>query len=415
MPRVFNYGFFFSAYHSIEPALLLVALLLWQPPWKRTTRNALALGLILGAMQWVKFGTCFVFGAAIIVVDFASVFRAGCTKAIFKQWIATYVFIAIGFLILEGALVSACAMLLPHPVAADTLWPSYMLQNYAGSFSSDQRHPQWGGMAMFLTQQLGPLASIVLVLLTAYWYVTNRMSAFQGGDADRAGVFLIAGSLYIIGLFTIFAQVWLIYGFVWILALAGAYAVSILRPLWAVLALASWSFCLAVNLKSLNSRFLPPGVASRELPNGERLWITEKAQREVRELDAFMKQGTSTRPEEPRFLLFPDVGGLYVYLQLPLPIRTDWLMPGLVRPYDEAEMISVLPSLSGVVVWSSDRANSPITASPATWTQTPQSSLGPAFSKKLEEKMGEATQIDEQFWMIPIRTGRQPLNGGSAE
>ena len=70
-PGAFTNNYWAASYISIERTLLVCAVLCWKPQGQRTKKRAYVIGIILGAMQWTRFGPACVMGAAICIVDIA--------------------------------------------------------------------------------------------------------------------------------------------------------------------------------------------------------------------------------------------------------------------------------------------------------------------------------------------------------
>ena len=404
-PGPFTHGYCEFAYPCVERTLLLCLLLCWEAVPRRSSRRALLLGLFLGAMQWTKFGTAFAAGAAVGLVDLAFLGRAGLPRELVRRWFRTSLCILAGFVALEGTLAICCFSLLPGLIAMDVLWPSYMVQNYAGSVDPSSRWPHWFGLSFFLTRELGLLLSLGLVLLVAWRLVGRRQSPTSAWSEGQEGRFLLGGVFFIVGLFTTFQHVILIYSFAWIFALAGAPAFSRLKPLWMALLLVGWSFCLALNLKLLNPREIPLGVAARSYPPIGKLWVDEPTDRRVRMVDETLRalDHHVAKGEQPSVLMLPELDGLYYYLSIEPATRCVYFMPGLVRPYDERKLIDSLSRTSAVVVWDVQKTWTQIPTNPAQWTHFGQNPFSPAFCHLLQQRLGEPIRIDATCWVIPLQ------------
>src|SRR6266404_7190925 len=162
LPGSFTAGYPETIYYGFERAGLLLAVILWRPAVTATFTRALLLGLCLGFLQTIKFGSCFVLGLAIIAVDVGLLCRTGMTRETLTRWARSNVAILLGFAVVEATLAVVAFASMPEMMAKDFLWPSYMLEGYSSYVTAGTRGFQWMGVRFFVVRQLGPVCALLM-------------------------------------------------------------------------------------------------------------------------------------------------------------------------------------------------------------------------------------------------------------
>ena len=270
------------------------------------------------------------------------------------------------------------------------------------------RWPGWYGLSYFLTRELGLIISLALASLTAWCFVPKQASSSSTLIDDQDGNFLIAGTFFIVGLCTTFKHTGHMYSCAWLLALVGVPLFRQMRPVGMITLLFGWSFCLALNLKMLNPHLVPRDVTAYQFQDGSRLWLNKKTARRVELLTGMLKPGSTARSHfgDGSVLMLPELGGLYFFLGIEPSQRTSWFLPGFVRPYDELDLRRSLANTSLVVVWDLQKTWDQLPLDPTVWTHFLQNPFSPAFSQKLEDRLGVPIRIDEQCWVVPLKPER---------
>ena len=87
LPGSFTAGQLYALYPVCERLLLLFVALAWVDPRMRSPRRAVVLGVLLGAMQWVKFGGAFMAGGALLIADLLVLGGALLDPAMRRRWL----------------------------------------------------------------------------------------------------------------------------------------------------------------------------------------------------------------------------------------------------------------------------------------------------------------------------------------
>src|SRR3954452_9809907 len=140
-------GYTGTPYIPVERALMLAIVLAWRPPATRSRTSAIALGVLIAALQTVKFGPALAMAGAVAIGDVVVKIRdRGTVRLLLRAAALTFGAALAGELLL---VVVTRATLSPE-IAADVLWPSYLLQAYSGA----ARWPAWYGSRKFVGRDL---------------------------------------------------------------------------------------------------------------------------------------------------------------------------------------------------------------------------------------------------------------------
>lgn len=395
-------------YVSWERILLLAIALAWKPPEQRTGWYAVTQGGLLGSLQLIKFGSAFVAGAALLLVDLFYLREFAATRSSRRHWLVVNLILLAAFAVVEGGWIGAAFSFLPHQIAWDAIWPFYMLESYASYVIGADRWPRWQNAGYLLVAQL---PAVTAVLLVAYSAVREARSGRVGtllGDRGFGG-FAFLAVFFFIGLTIYFQHVWHIYQYLWAIMLAAGWAIRYARlPLQAAL-LALWLPAFAVSAKALLPRQPAAALVLETFPNGDKIWLEPRVRTQLAALREYLVTLTPATSSDLRVLFFPDAGGLHHFLKSPPGMRFFWFTGGgLVQKGDEAQFSSDFSALDAVVVFFKQPRNRSPGSDPAEWSRELFSK--PAFGSDLNQAMrsvlADPVRIDDQCWVFPVqRTG----------
>ena len=377
-PGVFYSGLINNVAYPLEPIFMLAIVLLWREPGWQDWRRALLIGLCLGAMQGVKFGTGLVFGASLAVVELLSWYQARFDAGMGRRLLRHNLVVLGGFLLMEGVWIAVTLANVPPAIARDVLWPFYVYKNYA-SYAGEFRYPRWLNLGYFVGVQMAPCVSAAASL----WWLGARFfrragtasstvgppSIFSLTDPGNVDAILILLVYYLLANLFLFKNVWHYYVYVWILTLGGVYLVIQPRKIirWAALAL--WAGNLALFAR-FNIHGPDPSLYPLTLDDGEQLWVKRERHAQITGLIDYLRAGYARVDGKNRPVVFyPLGGGYYPLFHLPHQGRPSWFMVGLIRPYDDPDMANLARSARWVV--KDRKLGAPVSPDPAAWDNDP--------------------------------------------
>ena len=396
-------GAYLQPYGGLERIVLLAIALSWRPLIQRTNVRNLALGLLLGCLPWIKFGSAFVAGAALLIADvIVLIWRRELRFNQAKTIVAAFAWILGGFLIGQGALVLYAMLTLPAEIAKDVLWPAFMLGNYSGYVTSDIRFLHWQNRGYFLGAQLPIVAAIGLVLFLI-WRLVPRNGAPAHDDsapsrADAAGGFLFLFFFWFVGLAGYLAHVWLIMGYAWLLMPGAGYAIAQLRPRMRLAALCFWLPCFALTARALLPGPTRDGANPVQFRNGETLWLDATWQKRVPMLADILQEQCGP-PDQPNrgVMAFTTTAGVAHYFGYPVMTRQSWFMPGFVRPYDERAIRESLPRTGALILFLEKPVAQPFSANANEWGFGPL--FSPELAREISSSFAEPRELDPLCWV----------------
>ena len=359
--------------YPLEKIPLVAVALLWREPRRQLWWRALLLGICLGGMQGIKFGTGIVLGMALALVELFSWYRSGADIETGRIVLRNNLAVLGGFLLVQSVWVGLALASLPRAIAHDVLWPTYMYANYAAF--KNQHYPGWYGRDFFVCVEMIPLLGIVGSL----WWLGKRLSrrrtpvppAPGAVELQNGGGILILLVFYVLASFILFKGNWHFFSFAWVPVLGGVYL--LLQPVRAVrrAVVVLWGAGLG---RFLLIYFLPatPLLFPVQLDDGERLWVSAASRHEITNVLAAARAPMPAGPgagKMPPVVFYPLGAGYHVFFHVPRQGRNTWYAPGLVRPYDEAR-IAELARTARWVVRPYHPPEGPITPDPATWDRT---------------------------------------------
>jgi hypothetical protein len=312
-------GYISAFYMPIDRVVILAALLAWQPPSHRSTLRGVVLGTFPVVMQLLRFGPGIVLLAAIILVDTLALWTEP-PPAVLRVWLRTVGLMTV--VSLAGELVIAiCAITtLPHDVAVDLIWPSYLRAAYP---AWSARWPTWNGSRLLVAQYANPIAGAVLSLGSAALIFSRRESL-------RGARFLLAPLLFLLGMFSFFRTVDHFRQFAWMLTIGALPALS----RWRAARMAAILLWIPVFAVVVRTAFRPGAPDSVEVVStaGWRLTTSQsdaiRIERLRHAIDALVSRGRTA------VVFYPNGSGFYVAYGYEPPGRTVWFFPRFVRPYE---------------------------------------------------------------------------------
>ena len=391
-------------YVSWERLLLLAIALAWKLPQQRTRWYAVAQGGLLGFLQLNKFGSAFVAGAALVLVDLFYVREFATTRSSRRQWLITNLILLASFALVEGGWIVAAFRFLPNQIAWDTIWPYYMLESYASYVIGADRWPRWQNAGYFVVAQLPAIAALFLFAYSVFRHASRRTPTAVFSGERAFGGFAFLAAFFLIGLTIYFRHVWHIYQYLWMIIPAAGWAIRDARlPLQAAL-LALWLPAFAMSVKGLLPRQPAAELVLETFPSGDKVWLEPVVQKRLAALHAYLLTLESPASSGPRILLFPDAGGLHHFFRAPARTRFFWFTGSLVQKHDEARFLEDFSSLDAVVVFFPQPQKSPPAPDPLAWSR--QLFSRPAFGEELNRsiaaRLAEPLMIDERCWVFPV-------------
>lgn len=295
--------------------------------------RAWLVGLLVGVLQWVRFGPHAVAFLAVAWLEGWSLRAAG---AVGREWwrqmggwlgraLLAYGGMALGLAAYYGAV-------LPWPGVVEQLWPVHMSAHYAATYT--QRWPDWPGWPG-LAQVWLPVLAGLAGLLAWFWHRRRPAPATEPPrDAALAG--LVFGPLYwAIGVVVLFRNDYTLTGHLWLvwpgLAVAWHLAPAKRRIALGVLLLPAL-LGHGAGLWRTQQEELAWHAEPRVMPNGQRLWFRTGEARRFAELGAAI----GGNPAGTKLAVFIAGGGVHYFYGTQRVGRHWWYLPGFVRPWEAA-------------------------------------------------------------------------------
>ena len=392
-------GFQSSPYIPLERTLLLTAALCWAPPATRSPGRAVAMGVAFGVWQGVRFGGGIFAGVAVVVVDALAIWRGGGS---FRRWIGSLLLTLAGFLVMQGGWALWAFATLPPDLARDALWPVFVLETYAAWVTPSERWPMWGGVGMFLGQQLTLVAGAIAGVVMSAVVASSRRAAVGRGDGGLA--LLIPFVFFLLGSVVFFRQAYHFYQFGWALVFPLAWLASRGR-VWSVGVAAILLPCFALDLKAQLLSPRDPTLEPLALPNGETVWLAPELRRSVLALDAVLDRAG---PAAGGVVFVPMAAGLQHFYDLPTPLRQPWILRGFVRPYDEAELVRDVAGARAVVVLATVGVS--LHSDPCRWFTTVSNPFRGPICETIAPLLERPVPAGSHFLVFPVKRARGALD-----
>jgi hypothetical protein len=331
-------GYTSNAYIPLEKICLLVAMLLWTPPTRRSLGRAAAMGAVLGVWQAVKFGGAVFMVPAILLADgiYLVATRRATDVAVLRALALRTAVMGGVLLAVEAVRVGVLYATLPAEVAFDAAWPAYLVQAYDTLPDFMYMRNSW---KYFLERAQTGAIPILLALAGLAWSIPRARRSDEGHE-DLAGCLTLSLGLFFYAFASLryFAHVPLFLQYFWCALLGGALFLDRLKlPVRAIIALllTPGLFYVARNIY-----WTPRAeeVESYRTPSGDVLYLHPADARRVEALYEAIPEGESGKL--PVLFAARDLtgSGFVTLFGLRAPLRTHWFIPGFVRPYDEEEL-----------------------------------------------------------------------------
>lgn len=325
-------GFNCGPHVAVE--VMLAAMVTWTiASWVRTARFgwAVVFGLLLGALQLVRFGPHAV--AGVVGVTVMAIGARGMDRRAWRRQVTVAIAGgAVGYLVVFIPYASWLLWRLPPVMAREQLWPIHMLQHYAQMFS--ERWPSidsWGEFVRLVV----PLLLGVFVAIAAAVRVLRQPSLERRPDVAA----MIFPSWYAVALvFGLTHSGYAVIAYAW-LALVSVVAVGAFgrRLHWAMAALLvplAWN-----NVQNFHALVVREHTLHAEpvrMPNGEALWFTQTGAQQFAALDRCLADDEARHSGQPRHLVtFLAGGGVYHFFARDRIGRHWWFLPEFVRPWEQ--------------------------------------------------------------------------------
>ena len=338
-----------AIYNVYEAAALLLLVLLWVPLEKRALGRSFLSGSLLGLMQWVKFGTAFFAGFALMVTDWLWLLGKRRVTSSCAIWMRGYLGVFAGFAILQLLLLALLFGTVPSEFALLSAWPSYLLEWYASYVGGNQpwRVLAGGNMVYFVTRNLPLLIAVGGCFLPALIHLRRRVG--KGAVVDVEKVFSVTwlGVVFLLGIVLFFKHEWNTQNYKWMVAPGIAAWISLCGG-WkskTVLVALLLPACF-VNANGIWSSWQrqPPAteLARFSFPNGQVLWMERESGAALEQVIKRLKaRGASMNSSEvePSYLALSSTAGIYFYGDLKPASRHSWFFPGVIREFERAETL----------------------------------------------------------------------------
>lgn len=335
-----------SVYIPLERLCFLGLLLAWGPPARRTARRAVALGLVLGAWQGIKFGGAAFGFAAVLVVDMLDLYVSSAPRREWRDAARNTVIAAATAAAVQVVYVVAALVFLPLPVARDTIWPAYVMEAYAFVTEAGfARVPSLASGQAFVDIQLAPVACL-LAAIAGLILVVVRSRAAESLEPGVCGAFLgivffaLAAPFY-------FGHQNLYYQWAWAPALSSCVLLHRARPFGLAVFAAMLLPAMAQMLRMDLFDAPPPHVRPVQVDARNTLYLSDP---EIETTEAIRALRAELRPPKDGIIFMRVGAGAHTLLGIPVETRGYYYLRGFVRPYDERELAERLDTIGAIVV-----------------------------------------------------------------
>ncbi len=332
---------------SYEKLGLILIVLTWNPPGGRSARNAFWVGLLLGALQGVKFGSCFVAGLVVLLLDVSAWIMAGGLRQQWWGWLRNLGIIFAGYALFQTFWVSLAFSLMPSGYAWDAVFPKYMLDWYASYVGPAHRWPGFCNWNYFISYQLVLVAGVLFGIGYLVRSLLGRLSAStnvqwaMGSPEITSLRFIFFPIFYLIGCLIYFKHSSNIMVYGWLTVMAMPFWLVVARGVWRIgliLMLIPCACVLPVHLSRNLLRPMPANLVRHVMPNGGALYLTKEEAAEFDGLISRLKQIDQETPQKRGFVVIPLGYGVGFWGQIPLASRHHWFYPAVVQPYESEQV-----------------------------------------------------------------------------
>jgi hypothetical protein len=413
-------AFVSAAYIPLERVAILLVVLAWLPPSERDWRTSARLGMLLGALQLVRFGTAVFVGLAVVLLDLALMAFDRRYRVSTGRWVRSLLVIGGAFAGVQLLITMVSYILLPADLATDFLWPLYTLEAYAPFSGARWPIAHWKYLvAHYTTPVVGIAASVVAFALLVR---RGRSAAVRpGGVAEPAEWrLLLPPAVFLVAAIGFFRTVYHFEQFAWALMMPAALLVDRhgrrAMLVFAFLAMPGMLFMTRTLL-------LPPFAreARLVLPNAERLQVQGHIPAQVsgvlagvRAADSSARMSGVSRPLT--VYVTPTGAGFHALYDIPFHARQPWHIGGFVRPRDEREILSNVDAGTAAFIVLHNQLYVPTTADsaaplsrdPCGWYVHPPYSR--ALCDQLAPRLAAPIRLEGGGWLVlPVDSLRPPL------
>lgn len=283
-----------AIYVPLERVGVILIAGLWAPPRARTWRRDLFVGVVLGLVQGIKFGTAFALGLAWVIMDVLWLMKGGGLRLEWRGWLASLWRIAGGFCGVMAVWVGAAFLGMDARAAGEFLLPLYHVKWYQSYVTSEDRWFKFLNWGYFFGLQLRFIASGLIAVGFGVWFL--RRPAVRGEDGTRGpamGPMLLA-VCYGVGCVFLFRHVYNLISYGWLLAPIVGFALSssgwVPRTLAVVALLPSAALIPREVMRDLFSReAAPPTVRPFVSTAGKSLLLGAEDAAALSELEAGLR------------------------------------------------------------------------------------------------------------------------------
>lgn len=338
-------------YIPVERVCFLALMLLWTAPDRRTVRGAIALGLVLGLWQAIKFGGAIFAGLSVVLVDLAWLLYHGQAKRLGWLYARRLVATGVTFLLLQGLWLAIVFGTTPRALAVDAVWPVFIADAYklVSVKYPGVRYPAFAGIPFLLSGQWLPLSCGLLGLFGCAMGLRRRARTLAVEPASDAAAWplLIGMTFYLVAWPVYFGHVYLWYQYCWLLLPAGAWGLARLPRAARGAVLASWLPTWLLMLKITFVNAPDPHLVAKVLPNTESVYLSAKERAELEPMIE-LARAAEARGRFVLALYSWGGGGFHFFYDREYGLRNYLVDQIIFRPSDASELARKLPAIDAI-------------------------------------------------------------------
>ncbi len=396
--------------YECEQFLTLIAMVIWQAPATRKPGRSVLVGIVLGVMQWVRFGSSAGPILGVLIVDLLCLYaREGAvTRNVLKTWLKQGTFILCGFLLVESALLIQLFLTLPRDVAQDVAWPFYMLGSFS-VYGPQDRYPRWISLNYFLGSQMTAVVAFLCVgfFLGAQMF-SSRARQTSLDENQTSYRFIVPFVAYLANAAFFYQQVWHFYVGLWLLGIGAACGIRSLRiPARIALALLFLPGAyVALRPDSRHASAVP--LVMTTTPRGERLWlppeVLARTDHLVAALAEFEARKSSPMADRKGVIILERQpvtvsSHLHFFYLIPQAIRHTMIFPGWLRPRDFQQMERTMQDVTAVVLLQKNEQGPP----PRDICRWNTYAFPSEFCTHVSDMLMDPIPVDGSSWIFPVK------------
>lgn len=328
-------GYWANVYSNVERVIIAALFLAWRPPTERSAARSVALGALLGSLQWIKFGTATFIGAGFVAAEVIAWWQQGASAKAARQF---FVVIAVAAA-MEAAFVLWAVASLPWLVARDVIWPSFGMRMYLTPLLDVPRFPPFAPQVFLFRRDAAVLCGFILGALVLW----------QKRRSPQAPVVSLWLGAYVVGSVGLFRHVYHYYGYAWMLTTLVGITVAGRSTRFR---LGTLLFCAPVLAYTLRTLMLaPPAGEWITSPQTGSFYLTRDAADDIRAVNALSERETARGGQ---VLALGAMSGWYAAFGHAQLYRQTWMLPGWVRPWEAADAERAWSRASAMAVCGRD-------------------------------------------------------------